>query len=44
MKEYAERLRKKDEMRKLKYEAVWPHRYEVTGADGLAGGMGAHKV
>jgi hypothetical protein len=38
-KEYAEKLRKYEEMRRLKYDNVWPHRYEVMSADGLVGEM-----
>ena len=38
--EHAESLRKTDQLRKLKYDNAWLHRYEVMGADGLVGEMG----
>jgi hypothetical protein len=38
--DHAEALRKTDQLRKLKYENAWPHRYEVAAAEGLIGEMG----
>jgi hypothetical protein len=38
--EHAEELRKTDQLRKLKYDNQWPHKYEVASADGLVGEMG----
>ncbi|KAF2642120.1 hypothetical protein P280DRAFT_541701 [Massarina eburnea CBS 473.64] len=38
--EHAEELRKVDMLRTLKYDKLWPHRYEVSGADGLVGEIG----
>lgn len=40
--ERVESLRKTNEIRELKYENAWPHRYEVSSADGLVGEMGFH--
>ena len=36
----AESLRKTDQLRRLKYDNQWPHKYEVTSGDGLVGEMG----
>ncbi|KAI4909859.1 uncharacterized protein J4E92_010475 [Alternaria infectoria] len=38
--EHAEEMRKTDQLRELKYENQWPHKYEVAAADGLIGEMG----
>lgn len=38
--ERAESLRKTDQLRRLKYDNQWPHKYEVAAADGLVGEMG----
>ena len=38
--EHADALRRTDQLRKLKYENQWPHKYEVAAADGLIGEMG----
>ena len=38
--EHAEEMRRTDQLRELKYENQWPHKYEVAAADGLIGEMG----
>jgi len=38
--EHAQKMRRKDQLRELKYENMWPHKYEVAAADGLVGEMG----
>ncbi|KAI4908373.1 hypothetical protein J4E90_008998 [Alternaria incomplexa] len=38
--QHAGQMRRKDQLRELKYENMWPHKYEVAGADGLIGEMG----
>ncbi|KAI4938593.1 hypothetical protein J4E85_001034 [Alternaria conjuncta] len=38
--QHAEQMRRKDQLRELKYENMWPHKYEVAAADGLIGEMG----
>jgi len=38
--EHAGKMRRKDQLRELKYENMWPHKYEVSAADGLIGEKG----
>jgi hypothetical protein len=38
--ELAEEYRKTDQLRKLTYDKLWPHKYEVATAGGLIGEMG----
>ncbi|KAI4951788.1 hypothetical protein J4E86_007204 [Alternaria arbusti] len=38
--QHAGQMRRKDQLRELKYENQWPHKYEVAAADGLIGEMG----
>ncbi|KAI4709365.1 hypothetical protein J4E89_006114 [Alternaria sp. Ai002NY15] len=38
--QHAGKMRRKDQLRELKYENMWPHKYEVVAADGIVGEMG----